>query len=242
MKRIVLTALVTAALAATGCGSMTAADCQLQSSANGPYIVKFTQAGALPAGCTQTDTPDTFADSWQFDPFENKLIVAFSLQSTLPIPANNPTPVPPQPDSPIYGKGHFSEQFPDANDLCTVPSLTTMQIDYPTAPSRTYAVTNLQFLSTAIYLGTEFKGEVTYTNGACSRPYTMQALNPAVQCGTKEDCDPFSQPFASGINSKYNTDCIKEAWATDSTGDPDTGYCFFVGEFPSNDGWKPVSP
>ncbi len=237
MKRTILTTLVGAAvLGLTGCGSMTAADCQLQSSANGPYVVKFTQAGAG-TGCTPTTGPDVFADLWQFDPFENRLIVAFSRQSTLPIPPNNATPLPPDPNLPIYGKGTFDAQFPDANDLCTVPTLSTMQV----TATRSFAVTNLQFLNTAIYLGTEFKGDVTYTNGACIRPYTMQALNPAVTCGTKEDCDPFSQPFASGINSKYNTDCIKDAWATDYTGDPDTGFCFFVGEFPSNDGWKPVT-
>ncbi len=237
MKRIVLVSLVGAtALALTGCGDMTPADCQIQSSANGPYVVKFTQAGAAAAGCA-TNTPDSFGDRWQFDPFEGGKIVGFSRQSTLPIPANNPTPIPADPNLPIYGKGTFSAQFPDASDLCTVPTLTTMQA----TATKSFAVTNLQFLSTATYLGTEFKGDVTYTNGACSRTYTMQALNPAVTCGTKEDCDPFAQPFASGINSKYNTDCIKDAWATDYTGDPDTGFCFFVGEFPSNDGWKPVA-
>lgn len=229
MKRLTLIALV-GAVALVGCGTQTPADCQIQSSANGPYLIKFTQAGAITgAGCTTTDTPDIFADEWQFDPFENALIVAFSTLSTLPDPPN--------PSDTIYGKGNFDAQFPDSNDLCTVPTLTTMQVD----AAQSYAVTNLQFLSTAIYLGTEFKGDVTYTNGACSRPYTMQAIIPAVQCATKEDCDPFSQPFASGINSKYNTDCNKEAWATTYSGDPDTGFCYFVGDFPSNDGWKPVS-
>ncbi|HVP59318.1 MAG TPA: hypothetical protein VMT11_02045 [Myxococcaceae bacterium] len=229
MTRTVLTTLVCAAvLGLTGCGSMTAADCQLQSSANGPYLVKFSQAGALATGCTTTNTPDVFADFWQFDPFENRLIVAFSKQSKLPSPPN--------PSAAIYGKGNFSAQFPDASDLCTVPTLTTMQV----TATKSFAVTNLQFLSTAVYLGTEFKGDVTYTNGTCTRAYTMQALNPAVTCSTKEDCDPFSQPFASGINSKYNTDCIMDAWATAASGKPTVGYCFFVGEFPSNDGWKPV--
>jgi hypothetical protein len=238
MKRTVLTALVGAAVVGlTGCGTMTPADCQLQSSANGPYALKFTQAGAITgAGCTTTETPDTFGDLWQFDPFENRLIVAFSaLNSTLPAPPN--------PNDVIYGKGNFNAQFPDSSDLCTVPTLTTMQVD----ANQSYATTNLQFLETAIYLGTEFKADVAYTNGACSRPYTVQALNPAHPCAAKEDCDPFAQPFASGINSKFNTDCNKETWATtlaealigsaDYNGE---GLCFLVGAFPSNDGWKPV--
>ena len=229
MKRFTLIALV-GAVALVGCGTQTPADCQLQSSANGPYLVKFTQAGAATGGACTTETPDEFADFWQFDPFENRLIVTFSALSTLPAPPN--------PNDTIYGKGNFSQQFPDGNDLCTVPTLTTM--DVLGDGSLTYAVTNLQFLSTAIYLGTEFKGDVAYTNGACSRPYTMQAIIPAVTCGTKEDCDPFAQPISSGINSKYNTDCNKDAWATAASGDPDTGFCFFVDAFPSNSGWQPV--
>lgn len=232
MTRLTLIALV-GAVALVGCGTMTPADCQLQSSANGPYLIKFTQAGAATGGACTTETPDVFADFWQFDPFENRLIVAFSTQSTLPDPPLG------NPNDTIYGKGNFSEQFPDSNDLCTVPTLTTMDLDGDGA--RTYAVTNLQFLETAIYLGTEFKGDVTYKNGACTRPYTMQAINPAHTCATKEDCDPFAQPISSGINSKYNTDCNLDTWATDASGDPATGFCFFVADFPSNDGWKPVT-
>jgi len=226
MKRFTLIAMV-GAVALVGCGTQTPADCQLQSSANGPYLVKFTQTGAATGGACTTETPDEFADFWQFDPFEDRLIVAFSLQSTLPAPPN--------PTDAIYGRGHFSQQFPDSNDLCSVPDFTAMQI----TPTQSYTVSNLQFLNTAIYLGTEFKGDATYTNGACSRPYSMQAIIPAVQCASKEDCDPFSQPFASGINSKYNTDCNKDAWATAASGDPDTGFCFFVDAFPSNSGWVP---
>src|SRR5689334_4523222 len=154
MKRFTLIALV-GAVALVGCGTQTPADCQLQSSANGPYLVKFTQAGAG-TGCTPATGPDEFADFWQFDPFENRLIVTFSTQSTLPDPPLG------NPNDTIYGKGNFSQQFPDGSDLCTVPTLTTM--DVLGDGSLTYAVTNLQFLNTAVYLGTEFKGDVAYKN------------------------------------------------------------------------------
>ncbi|HUM10444.1 MAG TPA: hypothetical protein VLT82_05790 [Myxococcaceae bacterium] len=229
MSRVLV--IVALSLVAAGCGTQTPADCQLQSSANGPYALKFSQAGAG-TGCTATTGPDTFGDLWQFDPFENRLIVAFSaLNSTLPSPPN--------PNDPIYGKGHFSEQFPDANDLCSVPDFTRMQVD----ATHAYAVTNLQFLNTALYLGTEFKADVTYTNGACTRPYTVQAINPAHVCAAKADCDPFAQPFASGVNSLYDQGCNLEQWAQDLAaalgGDPGTGICFFNAAFPSLGGWKP---
>jgi hypothetical protein len=233
MKRTMLTALLAvAALATAGCGSMIAADCQLQSSANGPYALKFTQAGALQAGCA-SQTPDTFGDLWLFDPYDNGLIVAY--------PTSGPLPDPPDPHDAVYGKGKFTAQFPDQSQLCTVPALKNDASGPMTiAPGVTYAASNLQFLNTALYLGTTFKADVTYTNGACSRPYTVQAIIPAVFCSTKEDCDPFKQPFASGINSAYDTDCDKTSWATGLSGDPATGICFFVGAFPGLGGWKPV--
>jgi hypothetical protein len=220
-----LTALAT--LAATGCGSMVAADCQLQSSANGPYVIKFTATGAASAGCA-TDTPDTFGDAWTFDPFDNGLIVAFNPNSDLPDP--------PDSNAPIYAKGHFDQAFPGGDNLCTVSDMT--DLDVTGANPAHYKITSLKFLNTAVYLGTTFDGTVTYTHNACTRDYSAQALNPFVTCGTKEDCDPFAQPFASGINSQYDTDCVTDTWATDLTGGD--GICFFIGPFPGTGGWKPV--
>lgn len=226
-RNVVLSLTLLAALAATGCGSMVAADCQLQSSANGPYIIKFTGAGSAATGCA-TDTPDVFGDQWTFDPFDKGLIVALNTRSDLPDP--------PDSQSSVYAKGHFDQAFPPADQICTVGDMTHMQV----SPTENYVIHQLGFLNTATYLGTTFNGSVTYTHNACTRDYTAQALSPLHTCATKEDCDPFSQPFASGINSQYDTDCNKETWATDITGDTATGICFFVGAFPGTGGWKPV--
>lgn len=239
MKRTVLTALVAvAAIAVTGCGTMTQADCQLQSSANGPYALKFTQAGAG-TGCTAALAPDIFGDLWAFDPYDNG-IVAFPQAGTGAL-----LPDPPDGKAAVYGKGKFTKQFPDADQTCTVDALKNDAggpMDLGGGSS--YAPTNVVFLDTALYLGTTFKADVSFKNGACTRPYTVQALNPAHVCATKEDCDPFAQPFASGINSAYDTNCNTEAWAQDLAGqlggDPGNGICFFVGAFPGLGGWKPV--
>ena len=228
MSRTVLVTVISAvAVVATGCGSMSPADCQLQSSANGPYVIKFTQTAAVTPGC-DADTPDTFGDKWQFDPFDKGLIVGFNPRSKLPATAD--------PANPIYAKGHFDQAFPGADNLCTVSDMSAMEV----SATEKYVMGKISFLNTALYLGTTFEGTVTYTHNACTRPYSAQALNPYHECATKEDCDPFSQPFASGINSQYDTDCNKDAWATTLTKDPDTGICFFVGPFPGLGGWKPV--
>ena len=68
---------------------------------------------------------------------------------------------------------------------------------------------------------------------------------PPVPCGTNADCDPFAQPFGSGINPDYNTECSLQPWAQQAaslfTGDPPdpaTGLCFFKEPFPSTGGFS----
>ena len=230
MGRVLLVAALS--LAATGCGGIEQADCQLQSSANGPYIIKFIASSAVTPGC-EADNPDIFADRWTFDPFEDRLIVAFSRQSRPFLPK------PPDPNAAVYGKGHFDQAFPLADQSCTVSDMSTMQV----TPTKSFSFTKMTFLNTAYYLGTQFTADVTYTNGSCTRSYSAQALNPYVPCAEKApDCDPFAQPFASGINSAYSQTCVKDAWATTYTGDPDTGICFFTDPYPSLGGWDPNAP
>ncbi len=238
MSRFLFLGLFAAvALATAGCGSMQAADCQLQSSANGPYIIQFTATSAVTPGC-ETSTPDIFADRWTFSPYEDRLIVAFSRQSTAFLPN------PPDSNATLYGKGHFDQAFPEADQNCTVSDMSTMQI----TPTKSIAFTKMTWLNTALYLGTEFTADVTYTNAGCTRSYSAQALNPYVPCAQTQadadgpNCDPFAQPFASGINSLYKQHCVKDAWATDYTGDPDTGICFFTDPYPSLGGWDPSAP
>jgi hypothetical protein len=143
-----------------------------------------------------------------------------------------PKPNPPDGNSTVYGKGHFSATDPDANDLCTVPSL-DRPFDGP--GGSTYDVHDLSFLSTALYIGTEFKANVTYTVGAEPCNYTAQALNPTVTCSDTSACDPFALPFPSGINNLYDQGCNTEAWATDLNGGD--GICFLNKEFPSLGGF-----
>jgi hypothetical protein len=104
-------------------------------------------------------------------------------------------------------------------------------------PGATYNVTNLAFLSTALYIGTEWKADIQYAVGSETCTYTAQAINPTVNCASTTDCDPFKQPGPSGINQEYDQGCNLDTWATDLTGDPATGICFFNKEFPSLGGF-----
>jgi hypothetical protein len=217
----VLVGVIAALITLSGCASQGPTPCQLQSPFNGPYTVKLTNTGAATANC-----PAVFGDQWFTDAYAAGLVVVRSAQVDLPDP--------PDGTSPVYGKGHFSSVDPDSNDLCTV-----LALDNPfTGPGgSTYTVQNFAFLSTALYVGTELKADVQYTVGAETCNYTAQGINPSFQCATTHDCSPFTQPFNSGINNLYDQGCNLETWATDLTGDPATGICFFNKEFPSLGGF-----
>ena len=212
----------------SGCPTQAPAPCQIQSSANGPYTIKMTNGGTATAGC-----PAVRGDQWFFDNFPHGLIAMRSAGTTIePLPDGGADT-----NNPVYGRGTFSTSDPDSNDLCIVPQL---QRPFEGPAGSTYDVKNLAFLSTALYIGTQWKADITYTpDGGTPCSYTGQAINPSTTCTANADCDPNSQPTNSGINNLYDQGCNKEAWATDITGDPSMGICFFNKEFPSLGGFHP---
>jgi len=231
--RVLVLGAVTALVTLTGCPSQAPAPCQIQASANGPYIVKFTNTGTPTASC-----PDFFGDGWNFDNFAGGLIAMDSIQVDLPVPSD--------PNSSVYGHGKFNTADPNSDGNCVVP-----QIDKPfDGPNgSTYDVKNLTFLSTALYIGTEWKADITYTPaGGPACTYTAQAINPPVNCDDNAGCDPNSQPTNSGINNLYDQGCnTTDTWATDLAPITENywgvtsgaGVCFFNNAFPSVGGFHP---
>jgi hypothetical protein len=101
---------------------------------------------------------------------------------------------------------------------CTSADETPGECKLP-ALSTKYAWKNLQFYVTASAPGTQFSGDLTYTEGDCTIEYTAVGLWPAIQCGSDADCNPCADPDAgttvgSGINPDFPTKC-----------DMDVGYC-----------------
>jgi hypothetical protein len=240
MSRILLLTTLAATVVLTGCPTQAPAPCQIQPSGNGPYTLKLTNTGAVTGAC-----PATMGDQWFFDNYANGLIAMVDFATYI----NGTISVPPFPDptSSIYGRGTFSTSDPDSNDLCTLP--TVNKFDGP-VPGSSWSVNNLSFLSTALYIGTQWKGDVTYYppgGGTCS--YKAQALNPSTACATNADCNPTSEPTNSGINSLYNQGCVTDDWAK-AVAQPfienwlggtynGEGMCFLLADFPSLGGFKP---
>jgi hypothetical protein len=229
MSRVLVLGAVVALVTLTACADQAPAPCQIQASANGPYVVKFTNTGTATAAC-----PAEFGDGWNFDNFVGGLIAMDSIQVELPNPSD--------PQGSVYGRGTFSTSDPDADGNCVV---TSIEHPFDGPNGSTYNVSNLTFLSTALYIGTEWKADVIYTPAggpACN--YTAQALNPPHACDENANCDPLSQPSNSGINYLYDQGCHMETWATDLApivndywGTSGAGLCFFNQPYPSLGGF-----
>lgn len=130
----------------------------------------------------------------------------------------------------ISSIGDFVSTEPDDKDVCTVPTLSPAEGDFPTfggepATSVKYTWKNIRVHVTTAYEGTEMVGEVTYERDGCSAAYTVVGLWPAVYCeevdadgkGTgKPDttwCDPVANPdagraYGSGINPDFKDNVV----------------------------------
>jgi hypothetical protein len=237
----------------TGCGTADPAPCQLQSPFNGGYAVRMLRTAPAATGC-DTLTPEQIGDLWIFDVYEtdptniqNFTVIGYStILGQPPDPPNSGS-------SPLYGRAQFTTIGPAADNTCILNDMTMNRAvadpgtppvppddpGTPGHPQGEYQIGNFVWLNSALYLGTEFKGDVVWSTGACSAQYSALAIDPPVQCESDADCDPFGQPFGSGINPDYDQNCVLgEAWTTQLTGDDTVGICFFQKEFPSTGGYQ----
>jgi len=113
-----------------------------------------------------------------------------------------------------YAMGAFATSRPASDDFCSVPSLSTARLRLPegaapvyactsAAPSPAvdiaYAFSNVRVYTTPGAYGTQFAGDLTYTNGACVAQYRVAALYPAVSCAAPPapPAPPVEPPDAS---------------------------------------------
>jgi hypothetical protein len=237
LHAVLLSAVSLAVL--TGCPTAAPAPCLIQRPPLQGYTMKFDLQGTAPAGC-ETVLPTTFADNWRFDGFSDRAIWVKS--DSIPYPDGDEG----GPSSLVLGHGTMSD-VPDADDICTIPDMTSFGGEAPDFPvsgtiNLSYHAKNLRFLDGARYQGSTFEGDVDATFGSCTGTYKVQGLTPSPigligPCEDDSLCDPFGDPakgiFASGINPDYAVACVKEDWVTNYlTGDPTQGICFFTKPFP----------
>jgi hypothetical protein len=218
-----IVAVIAVGLLASGCPSTVQADCQALPSAQGGYVLHLIRSGAAAAGC-DAQTPPEMSDVWVFDTLFDSQIRAHSVAMPFPDVDTLPTN--------LIGAGKFTTREADANNRCFVTSLTTMS-DTSSGTLLSYTTSNMEWLGGAAYQGAEFQATVAVTVGTCTATYSTQAMSPAVGCETDHDCDPFKQPFSSGIFSTFDQGCITDPWtAAAATYLQSTGACFFHTPFP----------
>ena len=195
-------------VSADACAPAATADCILQVPGFGGYAVKMTLQG------TQDGCPATIGDVWYTEIYSTGPVGTWIWNSG----SDDTVSTPRLPSDPAFGRGQFANPFPDAKDICTMPTITPFTVNSTTpnsAPNGTYAVANLQVLSTAIYGGQQFVADVTFTSATCNAgKYVAQGMTPPVQCtpATATVCDPFAPP-PNAINTGFNQGCTTVPWA-----------------------------
>jgi hypothetical protein len=136
--------------------------------------------------------------------------------------------------------GDFVSATPDAENVCSVPTLTPASISVALGPglpatARSYTWSNVKVYVTTAYPGTQMTADLVYSEGDCSATYKVVGLWPAVSCGVDEDgngqfekvdptlCDPAADPAAgratgSGINPDFKDRVVCNP-------DPDFAFC-----------------
>jgi len=217
------TTLFSLLLLTSACGSLAQPECQMLPNAQGGYVVRFTRTGAAAAGC-DAKTPTETSDVWIMDTLADSQV---RVHAAVTMPYADP-PVDPLPAG-LIGAGKFTSREADASSLCHIDSISTM-----TDGTLSYTATSLEALGSAQLQNAEFKANVAMTNGACTAQYTVQALSPAVPCESDADCDPFKQPFSSGIFSAFDQGCKKDPWTAPVAAYlGGSGVCFFNKPYPS---------
>lgn len=225
-------AAVASALVTAGCSVTVEWDCQTMPAIQGGYVVRFTRSADAGTGC-ETLTPSEMSDVWVFETHADSEIGVHPV--SMPYPDPPPDTLPPN----LVGAGRFTTREADSSDRCRIESLTTMSDD-SSGTLLSYAVSNMEWLGGPVYQGSEFQSDVTVTVGSCTAAYKAQALSPAVACSTDGDCDPFKQPFSSGIAVGLDQGCTSAPWTaavtdylSDVLEDTVTGVCFLRQPFPS---------
>jgi hypothetical protein len=110
-----------------------------------------------------------------------------------------------------YATGAFAQEFPDQNDMCQVVGLQPAQMNVTSTPqsvgaagmptpspfptdSVSYTWSNVNVYVTAAAQGSQFSGDLTYTENGCSADYHVVGMWPAVSCTDKVYNDPKIDP------------------------------------------------
>jgi hypothetical protein len=98
--------------------------------------------------------------------------------------------------------GNFSSIKPDANGICTVPTLSPAEIKAPMmgmtpATDIKYVWSNVRVLVTPSYDGLEMAADLTFTQDGCTAQYQALGLFPGVSCSVPPPTDDAGNPIGN---------------------------------------------
>jgi hypothetical protein len=228
----------------TGCVDQPGMACL---TAAGPFVTKLTLTSGA-EDCRQTNSLGPY-DTVSMFPFPQGTTAAvdFTQPMKVGIQSEELAAVSagrdPDPDSShhLYAFGTFTSANPSSASLCLVPTADPAVQTLPAAPavpatdagagrdalpatSWTYTWSNLRFLVSPTYQGTQFAGTLSVNIDGCEATYDALGIYPAVTCdddqGNKDPnlCNPdFVQnpPSGSGINQDFPIECADTSLGAD---------------------------
>jgi hypothetical protein len=153
-------------------------------------------------------------------------------------------------DPAIMAHGLMTAKTPDANNLCTVPTMTEASETANSGGLR-YTFSDVQFFVTSQVQGTQMKAKLSYNDGSCTANYDVFGVYPVVYCeegplhGDYTDPRDLDQKWCEQTNNLFINNSIHPDvkatcnpniyptfnWA-DVTTTPAMGWCV-IEEFPS---------
>jgi hypothetical protein len=240
MRPILLRFLVPALLAAA-CAPTIPQPCLVGRADLSPYAVTITlKAGQTIAPECASATPPTRVEEYsveKYDPPNQPSTLALRPLNLLHFDSEG-NQIDIDPGHPSLAQGDFTSADVDASGLCTVPTLSLAQQDFPDGSGGTvtfaYRFSDMRFLDSPEYQGSQMAASLHYTEGTCEADYDVIAVWPIAECATTADCNPAQDIqagiFGSGINAAYPVVC-----------DADAQLCVLTGTtFPQTSGF--VSP
>jgi hypothetical protein len=146
-----------------------------QGGGGGGWFAKYTVKPSQPAGLCSLKTGEGLGVRKYFPNGGNPIVAieTDTLGGMVPQPPPNPNPA--------ISEGALSQDTPDSNNLCMIPTLTKAELNAG-GSDIAYEWSNAEFVVLADVPGTQMMATLRYTEGGCTAEYKVVSMQPNVDC------------------------------------------------------------